>query len=454
MYNTEDAKTLTINLKSYIEKELENKEKQLKKIKKSLFLANFIEEINNNYFSVEFIVNNKEKIIKLIPELENEVNIIDFFYKNNATNIEQFEISLTTFRKHKIFDKIFDIEKLQQEESELSKTISMYTNFIKGIFIPEEYIEVVESTSLKEAEKLLIYSQLAFESLKKEEVLIEESTPIKNDNIESITYDQCKNEYLLIKEKIQTFINKYYDLIMSKDKNYINYIKSYINIAKQEDNFTYDYKEEKLLIKIFEIIEQKEEIENTIKNIDLSQEELETLYLNIEIIKEDLDAIEKLSNEYEAEKEEEKLNESSNKVYFLSDENGNLFFDINSIEKEIRDKIPILIEKLNKGIYDYNKGIKHSKLQTSYKENTVFINKLTDIGCAFIRINEEKVLVLNIDYMTDIYNSTIAILNTKSNLINTIKTNISNSNNIELVKQTVIMTKLNNELKKGETPRI
>ena len=427
MYKTVNLDAVLKKFNDFVELCINDIKNKLGNIDKIIEDYNFVLMLARN-FSIEFIIANKGKIIELDSKLTNNINILDFFYKKNMTNIEQVQVALNEIKQSKIFTLNYNLQQSNSQKNSLEEKLKIYNAALNSETTDlEKYVQVVEESNLSENEKLTLYVALAHDTV-----------PHKLERKETNDNSQLESEYSTLKDVAQSYINKYYELTSSKDPKYIFYAKSIASTKLSDDEFEDSYIEERLIVSIFELISAKKDANS-----------IDDLAFSIEILKDKIEQVEKLSRKYEKEKELESQNENSSEIYYLNSE-GNLLFNMDSFNSEQKEKIAYLTEKILNGNFDYQKGKKHTKMMTKYKEESVFINKSSNMGCAFIRIDADKVLILNFDSVKSIFDSTKRMLNSNADLIKSCKTKILNNDTQELTNQELIKEKLNKIIAGGQ----
>ena len=401
MYNYESIEQSYDKFMSYIRKEIILTELKIEDINSKISNIVFVIKCGQD-LNAKKILDNKSTILKIYPELEMNINILEFFSQNNALQTEQAIEQLVKIKDffEKTNNNREDLFLLNNQLDILNTKLSKLNNVLKYGITSKNSESLIDSSNLTDKEKLDIYTKLALDSISKNNV--KETTTIKK------SYEELIDKYNKQKQKVNAILKNYYYLIEKKDPNYLKYAKELMeyNKANNVDKSDYNYTEEELIIELLELIDTRDIIEEIIKN----NGDIEDLDINTEILEESIKKIDTLSNNYEMEKEEKDSPSPSN-IFILLD-NSLPVFDIDNLEKTNKLKVKSLLEKLEKGIHDYTKGLKHTKLQTgNYKDYPVFINKSSDIACAYIRIDSSRVLLLNIDNNLDIFDSTNQILN-------------------------------------------
>lgn len=430
-----------------LEEQLQKLKRELNKYNKMIKSANILSMSKTNTRTyIENLLNNQNTFLLLFPHLTSNFQILKFFYDNNALEIEQVQIAINNIlMDEKVKDCLSNIEtyrlqvkSLESQIKELDeKSLTAKASFILKANIPdEEKISILKELaydsckSVTEKEKTLNSHEASTSHKEIESLFKEEETP----NINQEEFNKIKDEYYKIKNNIESIINKYYYLINGKDEKYINYNKEMARAIKEQeskDNLDlstlgidkFQYKDISMTVLILDMIEVKAELETQLNNPNTNLEDIND-YFNM--LKEDYNnaiSIDKILTE--DMKEEEK---TTNEIYFLLDENNNSFFQINKFNKEEKKHCLSLIEKFKKGLHDYEKGKKHTKLLSSNKLYNIYINKSSNMCVSYIRTKDNKVLVLTFAPHSDIYDDSNTIAQTYSYVIDENLTDINTKN--------------------------
>ena len=422
MYDYNNINNSLNNFIKKIEEYLEELTIKQKETKELLTRNRIINEISSS-FSIDTIIKYKNKIISLSPNLKDELDILTFLYENNAIETEQAKTIIEVIKRQNIFKENINVEELSIKLSNIEKDIELCNK----VLIDKEYdndllITIFNKLNIEEKDQLNILSRIILTKFDRiEEVKEEKEIEVKEDNLDTSKLIEKFNK---LNEEIKNIVEKYYMLIKGKDEKYLSYAKEMCSIIREsklnneendlENNF--NYPEENLTLFIIGLLGYKNEVTNILNNNDkIDKDTYEEIELLLEIIEEELDKKEELINDYELTKQEENL--ISSNVYMLIDENNNVFFDESDFQKDDYKKIVSLIDKLDKGIHDYERGIQHTRIQTNYKDYAVFINRTSDLCCSYIRINSDIALIINYDRLNNIYDSTDQILFRNKELI-------------------------------------
>ena len=389
------------------------------------------------------LLEHQKALLLLFPQLTSSLQIINFFWENNALELEQVTIALNNIlTDERVKDCLANKEKYQLQvkriESEIKeldeKSLTAKASFILKANITDE-------------EKISILKGLAYESCKnaptKEETIIKEPEK-ESEEIETLFSEETnvneeelkklKEEYLKIKNSIENIINKYYYLIIGKDEKYINYAKEMSRAIKAQErqeglNLStlgideFQYKDISMTVLLLDMLETKQELELQLDNPNTTLEDISD-YFNM--LKEDYNKAIALDSILTEEKIEEE--KTTNEIYFLLDESNSPFFDMDNFSKDDKKRCQALIEKFEKGVHDHKKGKKHTKFKSNYKKNNIYINRSSNMCVSYIRTKDNKVLILTFADFKEVFDNTEPIALNFDYLIDETLANIKNNN--------------------------
>ena len=408
---------------------------------------------------VQGLLNSKAFFLSINPALEGKFKTIEFYVANDAKNAEQVIASidyiLASCRNY--------IESNQNDnylKNQYLEVIEKCDKILKDDFTDLDFVQKILSVSnLTEDEKLNVLAKLAFDSCCLVKENKETDTPNIEDEFDHESYLKiCElrdSIYLALKQKANEVINRNYtEFIQYRSDEDLNYVRTIVNsIDKKEMSIDevsdFNYVREKLTILLFALMKEKEEIDKLLEILStkVTEDDIELLSETLKDFEKMIFAI--LESEKELAKEN-KVNEDSknpSNVYFLLDEEGKLLFDINEFHNDDKKRISLLLDKTQKGILDYDKGFKHTIVQSPHKMNNLIeVNKYSNFACIYIRISKDKVLILSIGEVKDIYDEGIYIDSYYKEEIEKTKHLISDNEVGEMERQTNILEYLNEKL--------
>ena len=391
------------------------------------------------------LLENQKSLLLLFPQLTSNVQIINFFWENNALELEQVTIALNNIlTDERVKDCLNNKEKYELQVKKLESEIKELDE--KSLTAKASFIL---KASISDEEKISILKELAYESCKnattKEENIIKEKEKESKEietlfpeevtvNVNKEGLNKLKEEYLKLKDSIESIISKYYYLINGKDEKYINYNREMakaIKAQESQDNLNlstlgideFQYKDISMTVLILDMLETKQELELQLDNPNTTLEDISD-YFNI--LKEDYNKAIVLDSILTEEKIEEE--KTTNEIYFLLDESNSPFFDMDKFSKDDKKRCQALIEKFEKGVHDHEKGKKHTKFKSNYKKNNIYINRSSNMCVSYIRTKDNKVLILTFADFKEVFDNTEPIALNFDYLIDEALANIKNNN--------------------------
>lgn len=391
------------------------------------------------------LLENQKTLLLLFPQLISNLQIIKFFWENNALEIEQVTIALNNILTDERVKDCFSnkekyqlqAKKLESEIKELDeKSLSAKASFIlKANITDEEKISILKELAYESCKNATTKEEAKLQTQDKEskeiETLFSEEATV---NVNEEELKKLKEEYLKIKDSIESIISKYYYLIKGKDEKYINYNREMakaIKAQESKDNLNlstlgideFQYKDISMTVLLLDMLETKQELELQLNNTNTTLEDIND-YFNI--LKEDYNKAIALDSILTEEKIEEE--KTTNEIYFLLDESNSPLFDMDKFSKDDKKRCQALIEKFEKGVHDHEKGKKHTKFKSNYKKNNIYINRSSNMCVSYIRTKDNKVLILTFADFKEVFDNTEPIALNFDYLIDETLANIKNNN--------------------------
>lgn len=432
MYPNEVVEAATAKFNTFIDNYLNTLKEKLNNIITSLSYEKIIEKISTSR-NLDDILAAKDILIELDSSMAEKYHILEYFIKNNATDIEQVSITINSMlNSNAIKNYSHNIESETEYKQELEYSISLIDQLKENSDLDfDTYVKLLEASDLKEEEKIIILVQKAYDScLYQEEIVNEPLSEESKSRLEEIV-----TKYQELENTINRIISKNYDLIASKNDKELAYAKFLANNFKkvlatmqnEDEEQQMKYLNQVLAAKLISLIEEKKSITEILKTITQTktftkdlEEELELHFMEINDI---LSVINELSESL-AQDDEEKNNYQASEIIFLLDTYGNPYFDLQNYSPDDKKRINSLVEKLGKGLEQAKKRIKHTKLQPKGKlEHDVFINKLSNMYCSYVRLAKNKILIVNFGDKDSIYDETESIVRKCSTKITKLKNN-------------------------------
>ena len=383
--------------------------------------------------SIEDLLSVKEYILKIEPKLANDFKILEFFSAKNTTNIPQVKSSFNNILLVVNKRKLGDTKELRNHINAIDKTVIQYNNYLNGSrFDTKVIIELLESSELNIEEQIIILSNIAYNmspSIVKEDkkVVVEEK---------KVTVDNTM--YLDILATAKNILVKYYDVLATKTpqemRDIIN-ISNIIGSMSIEDVKSYYKKQIVFEGLIYRIKLMVSELTEALK---INNSNKDDLYLELE------EAIESL-NGITLDREGNKDNPNTN-ILFLIDDNGNPLFTINYDRGEL-SKIDALLSKLINipGEIANGRLVQNTWLETN--KIKVYVRSFSDMCCAYLKMTDNKILIVDIAPLNDVYSETVNIIRRNQDVINKIMEQVRTNNEELYANQEMFLERLQDSLK-------
>lgn len=406
---------------------------KLAEIEEQLSLKTIADTIKSEK-DYNFILQNRDVLIKLDNSLDSKLKIIEFLVKNQATSAEQFKKVVDEVVNSNVIN---DFERTATDLLKLQNQIKLNLQqcdliISAGNYDEDYYIKLLEMSGLSEEDKLNILSDKAFNAVvMQSQVNVDVEPESINDNYHTeldgninVSSSMIEERYAKIMTPVNDMITKYYYLIEKQNSNQLKYKRQYISAIRDQSG-EIDYRalssiEDRLILIILEMIENKQLIDQEIKKIvnhSISKEDEELINMFLDTLESDLQASLESSKQLELDKQEEN-NVNSSKILFLLNEQGQPYTNLREINFETSKRIKSLIEKLEKGMHDYERGIKHTKVLTDNSIDDIYVNRSSNISCAYMRLTKDIVLLIAIDDSASIYDLSKSICCKQRQIIN------------------------------------
>lgn len=413
--------------------------------------------------SISKVLENKNKIIELNPELENEIELLDFLNSKDNLNNVAAEEAFQKIREDKyikneytmprelenrideINDEIIKIERIINGENDF-KSINDILKYYK--FDNENISKIVFAFVLKKNNLLL-----SREEIQKEKEIDVETEEVKkpiflkesNDEVDSELleeYSQSLEKYTEIQGNNVDLFNDYYK---KYNENYSK--KMFDEYASYELGYIYNNLElsdqDLVLVLYKKLIDLYSDIEEAKKDIDIN---------NPKVI--DYETIIMLINEYESvfteffslamqiKKTENNEVEDSSKIYFPHNDNGDVL--IPNFDKYLKNVITFMSVSDTGALERRQVGVNHIM---GFEDGEAIISKIIliykkPISVSFAKLIDGGTYIIYIDEAEHIINDTKNMVLTNGDLIRNQIDLIENRDINELAMQKDIRKKV------------
>lgn len=391
----------------YVKSYMSNLQNQKEGLEKTLEYSDAIQKINEER-TIKSIVDAKNILITLDPSIEIEVEILDFFYHKQATNLIQAEdILKSVLESEKIKNYTRNNGESQKKIKQLEVNLEECQKILNGKDFSFDYISrLIEISTLSEMDKLNVLSKMVFDSSPKiEQKKIKQEE--KTTTVPQKSFKELYQEYQKLNKQVNEMKTKYFHLLQNKNVKQIEYMKIVVSCLKDQEvkEEDFQYTEEKMAVLLLELIDIdtliKDLISNVSKTIDAEQSRND-LEVYIEFLKESLQSMLELEPKLRAE---HLAAEPADNLLFLLDNQNNPLLDIEKFPEE-KNRIAILLRGLLQNKKDYEKGIKHSKVLTEQKlDFDIFLNKNGKMGLSYCVLPNNIFLVITADNIKNIYDT-------------------------------------------------
>lgn len=373
--------------------------------------------------NITFILENADKLSSLDETLSQQIEIIKFFYQNQVTDVEQVKVALENIRNNEALVKQEEqMIKSKNEKTQLTNDIAVLSTLKGDKYDSDVLGKVLGISNLTEEEQLIVLTKAAYDSCNTQE---KENAPSYID------------QYNLVKDDLNQLIKEYYPLIEGKSERELAHTKELVNLIKQgymtkEDCINLDdfkYYDALISVELLALLDMKKEVENILRGQGMT-DYFDIYFMLLQDTKEKIKAIAAQHNE----DKKQLSNTNPTNILYLQDVNGNLSFDIEGLNNDQKKGVSNLIDKIQKGLLDYEKGTKKSKYQTSRRlDYSIYIQRSNNMCCTYTPLGDDTVLVLNIGPHSKMYKDTEKVIGKYNQTISQIK-----SEKAEIIKEKVM----------------
>lgn len=434
MYSVSKVDTAVKKFNNYVEIYIEALNTRLSEIKEQLEIKNYIDQIKQG--NNDLILEISDRLIKLDNTLEPKLKIVKFLIDNKATNAEQFNKAFSSIMNSDLISNFDNNHNdLIDSKRKIELNIEQCNFILNGSdYNFDYYIKLLEQSGLIEQEKIDVLSNEALKTVEyqvktdkqtvDEQVVNNNSDEVGNINRQVVSSVELEKRYNDVMNKADAVISSNYYLLEKNNSNQLSYKKQFLDILYSNNQSILDEQficyDELLTLVVLDLINDKKYIETEMKKIDNHETTLDNIEA-IELLLSDIEV--KVQRAYEVSDSlnkdvKEEVNPNASNVLFLLDNEGNPNIEFIQFDKETKKKCLSLIEKLENGMFDAGKGIKHSKLQTdNIIKYDVYINKNARVCCSYVRLKDDTVLIVALADLKQIYDLSNHICKKHNNVI-------------------------------------
>lgn len=347
----------------------------------------------------------------LSSEVRDAIRKLEFLQRHNITSAPQYvdaKGKIDGCEETKTAPK--RIQQINVRVENAQRKIEINEKAISGEADSVQLGVAIKSIGLSPADQIEVLKFLIHEECQKEST---KKSQIADKQMEdrSTAVAELKDEINATIEELSKFISDNYHYIDGQSREQLR-LKSMVAFAMQDDKGEVDVTQikdakEYLQVLLISLFDEKANLTDTV-NEELanssSDEELALIRGINDDVKKKLGLGYELVTAVEETNKEKEEAEPSN-IVILNDAEGKPVVDIESFEGNVWKSVDYIVKKLEKGQYDYAKGLKHSRLLTddSRIKDTIYVNRKDGIACSYIRLTDDMVLVLACDSVRNIY---------------------------------------------------
>ena len=377
MYNIESSNTAVKNFNDYLKFYLFKLQSSLDAVVMELEAETELTKVREVMTAREML-KYKDTVTRLDKSVLKQFEIIKFYLDAGAYEAPQVYNAINAIKRSDILNSANRVQSNNIKKAELLDEINKVKNIIDNKEVDfDYYVSLLNASDLSEEDKLNLLALKAFESTK---FVKKETTPSLESIISSV---ETKEETVDFSDLVARF----------------NELSKQANELKNEFYYLFEGKNASQLSYHFEAVKAcGEEFLECIRNYSYKEGAMIACLYCI------AKSIEDIKTQIVQSKESQK----PSNILYLTDTHGRLLFDMSEFDSDDKKRIEILINKLENGQYDSIKGgIKSSLVNGTI--TPILVNKSGNIGCSYVRLDDDMVLLLTCETLKNIYSKTINI---------------------------------------------
>lgn len=409
MYNIESSNAAVKNFNDYLKFYLFKLQSSLDAVVMELESETELTKVRGVMTAREML-KYKDTVTRLDKSVLKQFEIIKFYLDAGAYEAPQVYNAINAIKRSDILNSANRVQSNNIKKAELLDEINKVKNIIDNKEVDfDYYVSLLNASDLSEEDKLNLLALKAFESTK---FVKKETTPSLESIIssvetkeETVDFSDLVARFDKLSKQANELKNEFYYLFEGKNASQLSYHFEAVKACGKEFLEcirNYSYKEGAMIACLYCVAKSIEDIKTINTNGTISDRELYEICLN------EMEAIITEANNIKTQIMQSKESQKPSNILYLTDTHGRLLFDMSEFDSDDKKRIEILINKLENGQYDSIKGgIKSSLVNGTI--TPVLVNKSGNIGCSYIRLDDDMVLLLTCDTLKNIFSETIKI---------------------------------------------
>lgn len=409
MYNIESSNTAVKNFNDYLKFYLFKLQSSLDAVVMELEAETELTKVREVMTAREML-KYKDTVTRLDKSVLKQFEIIKFYLDAGAYEAPQVFNAINAIKRSDILNSANRVQSNNIKKAELLDEINKVKNIIDNKEVDfDYYVSLLNASDLSDEDKLNLLALKAFESTK---FVKKETTPSLESIIssvetkeETVDFSDLVARFDELSKQANELKNEFYYLFEGKNASQLSYHFEAVKACGEEFLEcirNYSYKEGAMIACLYCVAKSIEDIKTINTNGTISDRELYEICLN------EMEAIITEANNIKTQIMQSKESQKPSNILYLTDTHGRLLFDMSEFDSDDKKRIEILINKLENGQYDSIKGgIKSSLVNGTI--TPVLVNKSGNIGCSYIRLDDDMVLLLTCETLKNIFSETIKI---------------------------------------------
>ena len=302
---------------------------------------------DDDVHNVSGLLENRDLLLSVEPSLESQFDLLQYFSDCGLLNIDQVTEAVNEIRRNsELLECVKNPAKTLKDLASVQKRIHAFDTMSDTTKANK-----VLRSKLSDEEKLAVLRSMAYHSCLEATV---EKTDLDTITVSADMVSSFKDSYSQVMEEVNPYLTKYYYKVSSLSPEELDYYRQVVEIydelkkegREQELSDTMNYDDIRLLLSVYQMRVLKDKIDGALKSSDQGAHRMEELREDLSSLNSTFQVVQELDQQFSEEKDDSKVDDKSH-VYFLLDDDGRPFFQLESFSKNDRKKMRSILTKLD-----------------------------------------------------------------------------------------------------------
>lgn len=400
---------------------------------------------DDDVHNVSGLLENRDLLLSVEPSLESQFDLLQYFSDCGLLNIDQVTEAVNEIRRNsELLECVKNPAKTLKDLASVQKRIHAFDTMSDTTKANK-----VLRSKLSDEEKLAVLRSMAYHSCLEATV---EKTDLDTITVSADMVSSFKDSYSQVMEEVNPYLTKYYYKVSSLSPEELDYYRQVVEIydelkkegREQELSDTMNYDDIRLLLSVYQMRVLKDKIDGALKSSDQGAHRMEELREDLSSLNSTFQVVQELDQQFSEEKDDSKVDDKSH-VYFLLDDDGKPFFQLESFSKNDRKKMRSILTKLE-GLGKSDRDIKSKPVLVGKKfSHHMYTVNSSNLLVSFIPYQGD-VLVLSFADRRDIYDESVRIYQREQSLIEKSLKSMKSSSSDFVLSQQVFQDSFSREI--------